>query len=386
LGVEDLSAGEAVEVVDLDNWGSLNTSGDSLQGPALGYADGWIYLFWSIVSVTDTEAGTGVAEYVAFPKGSPSYLKPSRIWAIPAEDQPYMDKQNSLALTKLSRPRHIADAAEDYGVLVQFDNPIAGDWADVSGAASSYMLSPATMIGHQNDLAIALAVSQERGSDNQLQIATTVFSQGRNIGYNFAGKTSYISDDPVLATDGSGNLFVAWREGAHGETIYFATTTEEAKSSLDRLDGGDLVTAVPNGLADGFTSVAFAPFIGFCWVLPGFLLLGGWQLARDETSLRKRSNWLPLIIALLLYYALKLAFLPTFTSYIPLSAWLYIPPSMEEPLRVGFPLLILATATLVATWVRKRYSDAMLVFFFSWVAVDGLLTLIFYGVNLMGTF
>lgn len=384
--VDDLLASEPVEVVNLSDWGTLNTLGDTLQGPSLGYSDGWIYLFWSVTSLTDTEAGTGVAEYAAFPKGSPSYLQPARIWAIPAEDQPYLEIQNSLALNKLSPPMHIADAVEEYGVHVQFDNPIAGDWVQVFGAASSYILSPATMIGQQSDLAAALAVSQDRGNDTHLQIATMVFSKGQYLGYNFAGKTSYMSNDPILATDQSGNLFTAWREGASGETIYFATTTEEAKSSLDRLDVGDLIFAAPQFLIDALSSILLVPFTAFCWVIPGLILLGIWQLTRHEDSLTKIKNWFPLGIALLLYYVMKLTFLPTFTAYIPLSAWFYIPKPIEEPLRIGFPLLIFATAAFMATRLRRRFGNSMFIFFLGWVAMDGLLTLIFYGVNLMGIF
>jgi hypothetical protein len=386
LAVDDLSVGEIVEVVDLDNWGTLNTAGDSLQGPALGYADGWVYLFWSIVSLTDTEAGTGVAEYVAFPEGSPSYLQPQRLWALPVEDQPYIDYDSPLALTQLSRPRHIADAAEEYGELVGFMNPIAGDWVNITGAASDYMLSPSTMVGNQDELAVALAVSQDRGSDSNLQIATNIFSDGLNAGYSFAGKTAYISDDPVLAVDQAGDMYLAWREGASGETIYFATTDDEAKEALDRLDLSDIAAAIPQSLSDGVSSVAFAPFLGLCWVLPGIMLLGLWQLLRDSSSLRKPVNWLPLGVSLILYYVLKLAFLPTFTTYIPLSAWLYIPPGLEDPLRIGFPILIAASAAAVALWARQRFGDSTLIFFISWVLVDGLFTLAIYGVNILGTF
>lgn len=386
LKVDDLSPSEIFEVVDLDIWGTLNASGDTLQGPALGYADGWIYLFWTVVSLTDTEVGTGVAEYAAFPKGSPANLQPSRIWVIPSEDQPYVEVETSLALTQLSLSRDFIEAVEEFGELVQAEHSIGGEFVDVEGAVSSYVLSPATMIGEGEALAVTWAVSQERGIDTHLQIATSVFSKGKYIGYNFAGKTAYISDDPVLAVDRSGNLYVAWREGAIGETVYFATTTDAAKASLDRLDMGDLVAAGPQSLVDALASIAFTPVAALCWVAPGLLILVIWQFARTDNSLAHRSTWFPLGISLLMYYAMKLAFLPTFTSYVPLSAWLYIPPSLEEPLRAGFPLLILTAAFLAATRMRKRFGNSALMFFFVWVAMDVLLTLIFYGVNLLGTF
>jgi hypothetical protein len=248
------------------------------------------------------------------------------------------------------------------------------------------MLSPAAMIGEGDELAIALAVGQDYGTDQHLQIATALFSEGQYLGYSFAGKTPYLSDDPVLAVDTEGNLHVSWREGAKGQGIYYATTAPEAKTTLDRLEADDLVVAAPQGVTDMMASLAFVPFIGFCWILPGLFLIGGWQLLRDEDSLDKRSTWIPLILALLLYYGAKFVFLPTFTTYVPFSAWIYIPPALADLLRLAIPAVILALSALAAFQVRAHLSNSTLTFFLAWVVTDGLLTLAIYGVNLLGTF
>lgn len=384
--IADLDHFQPTEVVDLRQRGTLNTSGDSLEGPVLGFADGWVYLFWTVVSLSDTEAGQGVAEFVAFPDVSPEISQPERLWAIPAEDQPYVEQQTAFSLTQLSQPRHIAQAAEEFGVREEFYSELAGDWTDVAGAVSDYILSPAAMIGEGHELAVALAIGQDYGTDQHLQIATALFSEGQYLGYGFAGKTPYLSDDPVLAVDSEGNLHVSWREGAKGEGIYYATTAPEAKAALDRLEAGDLVFAAPQGVTDMMASLAFIPFIGFCWILPGLFLIGGWQLIRDEDSLDKRATWIPLIIALLLYYGAKFVFLPTFTTYVPFSAWIYIPSALAVLLRLAIPTVILALSALAAFRVHKNRSNSTLVFFLAWVLTDGLLTLAIYGVNLLGTF
>jgi hypothetical protein len=386
IPLADLGPFQPTEVVDLRQRGTLNTSGDSLEGPVLGFANGWVYLFWTVVSLTDTEAGQGVAEFAAFPADAPVISEPERLWAIPAEDQPYEKQQTAFSLTQLSQPRHIAQAAEEFGVREEFYSELAGDWTDVAGAVSDYMLSPAAMIGEGDELAIALAVGQDYGTDQHLQIATALFSEGQYLGYSFAGKTSYLSDDPVLAVDTEGNLHVSWREGAKGQGIYYATTAPEAKTTLDRLEADDLVVAAPQGVTDMMASLAFVPFIGFCWILPGLFLIGGWQLLRDEDSLDKRSTWIPLILALLLYYGAKFVFLPTFTTYVPFSAWIYIPPALADLLRLAIPAVILALSALAAFQVRAHLSNSTLTFFLAWVVTDGLLTLAIYGVNLLGTF
>ena len=90
------------------------------------------------------------------------------------------------------------------------------------------------------------------------------------------------------------------------------------------------------------------------------------------------------MIAIVLYYVVKLIFMPTITTYIPFSAWIPIPQSFETILQIGVPLLILALSLLVANFVRTRYSETTLAFYLAFTITDAILTLFVYGVNFLG--
>ena len=385
LPVDNLGPIQGTVVVDFDDWSTLNSTGDTFQGPELGYAGGWIYIFSSVVSQSDTETGSGIAEYVAFPAESPSALMPQRLWALPAEKQPYEAFQSSLTLAELSRPLTIHEAADQYGRQVDYLSQMHGDWTELAGAASAYMLSPSAMIGDGQELAVAIAISQDHGLDSQLEIATLLFDEGRYLGYSIAGRTGSLSDDPVLVRGSNGDLHLAWREGAKGIGVSYATTAPAARSALDRLAISDFTHLVLQGGLDSLVSIMLLPVASW-WIVPGLLLMALWVRFSRRETIADRMAWIPLVAAVVIYLALKLIFLPTMTSYVPFSAWLPVPSILNQPFRLGVPLIILLVALLAANKVRLRYSTSIVIFYVALVLTDTALTLAVYGVNWMGVF
>jgi hypothetical protein len=370
-------------VVDADEWGTLNTTGDSLEGPELGYADDWIYIFSSVVSNSDHEAGSGIAEYVSFPAGSPAAALPQRLWALPVENQPYEPFASSLALTELSQPLTIQEAADDYGREVDYLSELHGDWTELAGAASNFMVGPSAMVGDGEQLAVAMAISQDAGLDSQLQIATLLFDDGRYLGYSIASRTDALSNDPVMAVDERGDLHLAWREGAWGRGVSYATTAPAARAALDRLTVSDFTYLVLQGSLDGLVSVMLMPLAGW-WMVPGLLLMVLYARFRRRTAITEPITWIALMVAISIYLVMKLLFLPTMTTYVPFSAWLPVPSILEGPFQLGVPVLILLLAILVANRVRLRYSASAVLFYVALALTDATLTLVVYGVNWMG--
>ncbi len=379
----DIAPAQATIVVDADQWGTPNTTGDSLEGPELGYAAGWIYVFSSVVSNSDHEAGSGIAEYVAFPAGSPSASLPQRLWVLPVEDQPYEAFQSSLALTELSRPRTIQEAADDYGREVDYLSDLFGDWTDLAGAASNFMAAPSVMSGYGDQLAVAMAISQDDGLDSQLQIATLLFEEGRYLGYSIASRTDGLSNDPVITVDGLGNLHLAWREGAWGAGVSYATTAPAARATLDRLAASDFTYLLLQGGLDSLVSIMLIPLASW-WIVPGLLLMALYVRFRQQAAMADPLTWLPLVAAVAIYLLMKFLFLPTMTTYVPFSAWLPVPDILSGPVRLAVPLIILLTAALVANKIRLRYSASAVLFYVALALTDTLLTLAVYGVNWMG--
>lgn len=71
--------------------------------------------------------------------------------------------------------------------------------------------------------------------------------------------------------------------------------------------------------------------------------------------------------------------------YVPFSAWVPIPDPLSAPLRLGTPLVILAIA--VATALRSWRATGSVIRSYAVLAiVDAVLSLLVYGVNLLGAF
>jgi len=88
VSLSNLEAGSETQVV-IPTHISLGLTGDSLDGPVLAYEDGWVYIFWSIHSTTDTEAGISTTEYVIFPEDEVQPRSPTALRMLGVEDHPY---------------------------------------------------------------------------------------------------------------------------------------------------------------------------------------------------------------------------------------------------------------------------------------------------------
>jgi hypothetical protein len=356
-GLDQLDAIQGTYVTSL----ALGT-GVTLSGPVVGITNEWVYVFWTLLSQSGTEAGTASTEYAASPRGSVDFSNSERIW-IPAEEEPiYKPYQSSLSLTQLASV------------------------SQVPSQSSDYILHPNTIERQEPEMVAVFGVNQQLRLNRQLQIATLVLKDGRVQGYSMAGKTDHISDDAVIAADSQGNLHLVWREGAAGDKVFYATTASQAKAELDRINTGDVIGAALQGGMESFVSVALLPVIGFGWLLPGLLVVGVWKLFRDYENLRDPVSWIPLLIAILMYEGIKVVTLPTMTSYVPFSAWLEIPSAWDAFLRFGIPILIFLTALLVAYRMQKRYDSSTLIFYIAFGLTDAILSLAIYGVNFLGVF
>lgn len=356
--LEDLEPQQPTRVSDL----RLGT-GDSLYGPMLGVAGDWAYIFWSIIAQSGLEAGSGTSFYIAFPADAPVKSSTSRIWMLPDEDQPYQPYQGSFQLTQLVPP--VTDPS----------------------ATSEFILHPNVMAGSQSDeLAVAIAMSQNMRLDEHLQIAVAIFAEGQFRGYSLATKTDEISDDPVLYVDEPHNLHLAWRLGAGGRKIYYANTNPITISALDRLNSGDLINAILEGSVEGLVGMALLPVVGFGWILPGLLIMGIYKLVRDQESIGDWTSRILLVISIMVYQIVKLATLPTISTYTPFSAWLDVPDGLSNALRYAVPVIIFLIAVYVANLVRKRHSQSSALFYVICTLTDAALTLAIYGVTFLGVY
>ncbi|MEJ2706957.1 MAG: hypothetical protein P8074_05015 [Anaerolineales bacterium] len=378
---------EPVQVAEV----TMGITGDTLAGPVLGLAGDWAYVFWSVLSQSDVEAGTSTTEYVAFPirtsPGAGQATPANRILVLYTEEHPYQVFQGALPLGQLVQPpESVITAAEAYGETFVHESEQHLDWVDIAGGASDFLFNPAAMEGDGEQMAMAVAVEQPYRLDSHLQIVTTVFSEGRYLGYNLASRTESISDHPALAIDTNGSLHLAWREGAGGRQVYYASTAPGAVASLDQVGLYDLVNTALRGGMESLVSVAMLPVISFWWIVPGLLLVVAWRVFTDTDNVERLVSWVPIALGYLIYQGIKFIFFPAIGSYVPFSAWMFVPAGAASVLRWAVPAGVILVSLLVAELVRRRYSRSSLAVYLALTVSDAILTLVFYGVNLLGAF
>ena len=120
------------------------------------------------------------------------------------------------------------------------------------------------------------------------------------------------------------------------------------------------------------------------WLFPGLVVLGIFKLVRDMESMDTWLSWLVLVIGLISYQMLKwFTFLPLH-SYVPFSAWIDVPAAWNTILRWGVPALIFGLACLVAELRRRSRSCSVLVYYLIITIIDVSLTMVVYGVDVLG--
>ncbi len=336
-------------------------TGTSVSPVALGVCKGRIYLFWSVLSRSGMEAGTGYTAYVSFPAAQPAAGAPQRILLSPAEEAVYQPAALWKGITVLAPPVP-------------------------QNAASDFILSPAVPRGEEDVMALAVSARQAYRLDAHQQIAVALLQEGTVAGYAFVTRSPLLSDEPHIALDAEGYFHLLWREGAFGQRVFYATNEPQGRALLDSLTSADFANAFLEGGLESLAGILLLPIIGFGWLLPGLIVLGLWKLFRDDESIRDRASRGALLAALALYQAVKWISLPAMAVYVPFSAWLDMPPAWHLPLQIGTPLLTLGAGIMAARRVAARRNPSTVLFYLVTGLVDALLTLAVYGVILLGVY
>jgi hypothetical protein len=338
---------------------SIPLSADKeLDGPYMGVAGDWAYVIWSMYSSSGLVAGTANTDYVAFPKDNPQRLNAQRVRIAAAEEPAYAPYESAYQITQLAPP--------------------------LTSGGTDYVHEPAIAAARGDELAVAVVFNQDQRLDTVSQIAVLILTDGQLEGYQVAGKTKSFSQEPTLATDESGNLYSAWREGGQGAVTFYAVTSAEGRDAIDRFQIDDVTNLAFTGGLEMLVGILFFP-LGCIWLFPGLIIIGLWHVWRGDSDLGNKATVAVLVLAIVVSQVVKIFFLPTITTYVPFSAWLEIAPRWEQPLIFLIPMVTIGAGLLVASFMRRRTSSG-LAFYFWFTATDAILTLAIYGVTILGVF
>ena len=338
-----------------------------LSGPQLGLDSDDVYVFWSVEVRTGMSAGTVKTTYVTFPIGQISSVsKPIEVRVPSTYELPY----EAVPAPELKAgPRVLLEASQ-------------------SGTTGHV----AQLIADQNvrdELVIAFrAVLPYLLRNIESQVGTLYFDDGQARSYQLLSFTRGDSTSPFILSDDSGYLYLNWLErgDVEGFLVYFASTAPDlvqALSTLSRDDIGRLTASTLFGMAYG---AVLLPFVFILLIAPLLLILLTSFIRTEDETLASGRVLLSIGIALAGYWVAKLAIVPALKDYVPFSAWIpIIPPWLALLLRIGVPLVI----TVIAAWVAwlftfRRGRNSPLMFVLLYAITDGVLTMMIYGVTILG--
>jgi hypothetical protein len=329
--------------------------GMNLNRLALGLGDGEVYIFWAV-----ERRGGGMSQpmaeafYVSFPLGQS---------AAGGTPQP-------VSIPPLSHPQY-ARVASGYGI-----HELASH--EVYPLSAQFVYLPWTIQGHRDELVTVFAVQILTQNKTMMPIVLTVWAKGQMKGYQIAGQTRGISQKPVIQVDARNDLHLAWVDAAGFGVydVYYAGTSAEARSNLNRVTPQDVLTGVSDFFWGVMQSLSFFPIV-ILWAILPLMLIGVYTFIRAEGDLAYLGSRLMLGIAIFIYMAFKYLFKPTWLAALPLLG--VLPPGLADLAAYGVPLLVSGLAGVV-TWLCARRRDAVSILpvFGLFVGADALLTLLIY--------
>jgi len=335
-------------------------TGLAAHRPSLGLADDDVYIFWSL-----ERRGGGLStpnahsSYVAFPLERPDMAGKPRPVSIPALNHPRCGSVKSEF-----RVEELADAAG-------------------GPAPSELVYFSSTNQGQHDELVTAFAVQLAGRTKSIVQVVLALWDDGELKGYQIVGKTRSSSLRPMLVADTKDDLHLAWIDtaGFGRYSVYYASTSSEARANLNRLTLQDVVAGL-FGLVWGLVQAASMFPIAMVWLFPPFMLLAIYTFIRAEGDLSRMGSRIMLVVAVVVYTGFKYLLRPNWLAAIPLPRSL--PSAISNVVIYVAPLAISLLAG-VASWayVKQREFPMLLPAFGVFAGSDALMTLLVYAPGIL---
>jgi len=322
--------------------------------PVLGLDQRRVYLFWALEQRGGGLVGAGNADTyaVSFPLGQPTFTE-ARTVAIPSTTKPdYSSGRGSFPYQKLA-------SAE-------------------AGWPTSLLYMPATLGGQRDEVSVFLVGEVHTRSQSSRQVVWAIMADGRLKGYQLPVKVDNALR-PKAVVDDEGNVHLAWLNAAgFGRyEVYYASTSEAVKASLDRVTMRDRATDFMGTVWMLAPALGFFPPVILLWSFASFAWIVAFYFVKTEGGLDRRPAQIALVIAVAIYLFSKLFLMPGVLFYAPFLDRL--PENLEFITVLGTPLFTLL-ASLGALWIyfRRQPYRSLLIAWLIIVLTDAMLSLIIY--------
>jgi hypothetical protein len=323
------------------------TAGATFDGPWLGLDENSVYLAW-VLEVRERGEVLDFTFYQAFP-------------------QPTLSQRDATETFDYPPPEVTSEAVHVRGV----DPSLTGHPQFLEGKPAHQVLACFTQVPGP-------------GNMEMLQIAAIDVGAEQIEGQEIVNASRGASLQPNVATDGQGNLYLVWIDTAGFERyqVVYASTSPQAKETLNRITTYEVVDKVLGGAMRVFSALFFIPVV-LNWVLIPIGWLVAFALTTSESEISDPHGRRALNLAMLLQLGAKVFFFPDLLSRSPFSS-LLSPPLGLILGRWILPLLLAAlSAGVVWAYLKRGRSQSIFVAYLIYAAVDSLLTLIIYVAPLM---
>lgn len=333
------------------------TAGAAFDGPWLGLDESSVYLAW-VLEVRERGEVMDFTFYQAFPQP---------VLSLPKE--PALSQREDTETFDYPPPEVTGEAVHVRGV----DPSRTGHPRFLEGQPAHQVLTCFTQVSGP-------------GNMEMLQIAVIDVLAGQIEGQEIVNASRAASLRPNVTIDSSSDLHLAWIDtaGFNRYQVIYASTSPQAKETLNRITAYDVADKVLSTVMNVFSAFFFVPIV-LSWVIIPIACLAIFALTTSASEISAPHGRRALGLAMLLQLGVKLFFFSDLLSRFPFGSLLS--PSLGLLLgRWIFPLL-LAVLSAGLTWVylkHTRSSQSIFAAYFIYAAVDSFLTLVIYVALPMG--
>ncbi len=217
------------------------------------------------------------------------------------------------------------------------------------------------------------------GNGEMLQIAAVEPLPSQIGGQQIVNRSRGASLRPNPAVDSQGQRHLAWIDtaGFGSYNVVYASTSPQAKETLNRITAYDVVNRVLHTVMSVITSLFFIP-LALTWMLVPVVWLVAFTSATHTVEVSDPQGIVGLGVAVLLQLAVKLVLFGDLLSRFPSTS--LVAPALN--LLIGrwlFPALLAAVSGgLVWVWLRRSGGRSVFAAYFMYAAIDSFLTLVVY--------
>jgi len=326
------------------------TAGATFDGPWLGLDESSVYLAW-VLEVRERGEVKDFTFYQAFP-------------------QPALNEYNDTAVFDYTPPEVTGQAV--HVTLQGVDPALTGHPQFLDGQPAHQVLACHAQV-------------YGPGNMEMLQIAAIDVQAGQIEGQEIINASRAASLRPNVAIDPSDNLHLAWIDtaGFSRYQVIYASTSPQAKETLNRITAYDIVDKVLSTVMNVFSALFFIP-IASVWVLIPIGWLVIFSLITRGSDISDPYGRGALGLAVLLQLGIELFFFPDLLTRFPFGSLLS--PSLGLLLgRWIVPVLLAAlSAGLAWVYLKRACSQSIFVAYFIYAVVDSFLILVIYVALPMG--